>query len=711
MRDEIEDSLFSRTPDRTEHAFAAPASYYRNARALATLRRGTARSANAEGKTAMDDSNRSPALAPQLALLAAIVDSSFDGIISKTLDGTITSWNAAAERIFGYPCAEAIGRQIAMLVPPERLDEEAWILRRLRAGDRVENFETVRVRKDGRRIDVAVTSSPLRNADGQIVGASKVVRDISAQRASAAALAESQARLAAVVDSAMDAIITVDEGGGIVMFNDAAATMFGCPREDALGSPMERFLPERYRARHARWMASFGAGSAASRAMGRPGQIQARRQDGREFPADASISHVLVHGEQLYTVILRDMSELRQAQADRRALEQQLREAQKMEAIGTLAGGVAHDFNNVLGSILGNVALARDDVPEGHPARVSIEQIDVAALRARAVVRQILAFSCRQPQEFLVQPVAPLVREAIGLLRSTLPSIVRLEATLPATDLHVRVDANQLHQVLLNLCTNAWHALRGSTGAISVDVVPIDLDASQALRIGDLGAGPHVRIRVADNGSGMDAATRSRIFEPFFTTKPRGEGTGLGLSVVHGIVQAHAGAITVESEPGVGTQFSVYLPALEAAGASATAGDDGTPAAGEGGRVAYVDDDEVMLLMVGRLLKRRGFEVTCYSEPAALLERLRAAPGESDIVVSDYNMPGMTGVELARALSECAHGIPVIVSSGYISEELRASALQAGVSALIEKEDTLERLAPLVSSVLAGRYAGRPTRP
>jgi CheY-like chemotaxis protein len=199
----------------------------------------------------------------------------------------------------------------------------------------------------------------------------------------------------------------------------------------------------------------------------------------------------------------------------------------------------------------------------------------------------------------------------------------------------------------------------------------------------------------------MDEATRSRIFEPFFTTKPHGEGTGLGLAVVHGIVRAHAGTITVQSELGIGTQFDIYLPALQPAGATTVAKDGGEEVAGDGKRIAYVDDDEVMLLMVERLLKRRGFEVTCYSEPAALLQRLRAFPGELDIVVSDFNMPGMSGVELAQGLREFAKDLPVIVSSGYISEELRASARQAGVSALLEKEDTLERLAPLIASVLA----------
>jgi PAS domain S-box-containing protein len=647
---------------------------------------------------------------PQLALLAAIVDSSFDGVISKTLDGTITSWNAAATRIFGYTAAQAIGHQIAMLVPPELRDEEAWILGQLRAGERVENFETVRIRMDGRRIAVAITSSPVRNAEGEIVGASKLVRDVSAQRAAASALAESEERLAAIVESAMDAIISVDDQGRIVVFNEAAVEMLRCPREQAVGGSMERFLPEPHRQAHLSWMTAFGAGGLTSRSMGSPGRIDACRADGSSFPAEASISHVQVLGQQLYTVILRDVSELRQAQAARRALEEQLREAQKMEAVGTLAGGIAHDVNNALGSILANAALAREDLAEDHAARVSVDQVEVAAQRARAVVRQILAFSRRQTQELLVQPLAPLVAEALALLRSTLPSVVRLESEVSDPGLYVRADANQLHQVLLNLCTNAWHALRGSTGRIRVGVERVVIDAVHAQALDAIEPGPYARLWVGDDGCGMDAATRARIFEPFFTTKPRGEGTGLGLAVVHGIVHAHGGAIAVQSEPGVGTLFSIYLPeALAEEGRDrAPAGDAAELAvSGQGRRVAYVDDDEMMLLVVERLLQRRGFEIDCYADPRALLDHLRSQPGRVDIVVSDFNMPVMNGIELARALADL--GLPVIVSSGYISEELRDNARAAGVSALLEKEDTLERLAPLVASVLARRERDRET--
>ncbi|MCK9686315.1 PAS domain-containing hybrid sensor histidine kinase/response regulator [Scleromatobacter humisilvae] len=650
----------------------------------------------------MDDSGSPEGRSlPPRALLAAIVDSSFDGVISKTLDGIITSWNAGAERIFGFTPDEAIGRQITMLVPPERLNEEGWILERLRAGERVVNFGTVRVRKDGRRIDVAVTSSPVCNLLGEIVGASKIVRDVSDARAAASALAQSEARLAAIVDSAMDGIITVDALGRIVVFNDAAAAMLLCPSEQAIGGTLDRFLPVRHRQHHASWMTGFGRSGTTSRAMGRPGQIDACRADGTEFPAEASISHVEVNGEQLYTVILRDVSELRGAQTARRALEAQLREAQKMEAIGTLAGGIAHDVNNALGAILGNAALAKEDLPAGHAACKSIEQIDVAAQRARAVVRQILAFSRRQAQELVVQPLAPILIEGIALFRSTLPTIVRLQSCPPSDDLLVRADANQIHQVLLNFCTNAWHALRGSSGQITVGAERVNLDRSEAFALGGLEPGAHAHLWVTDDGCGMDEQTRARIFDPFFTTKPRGEGTGLGLSVVHSIVQTHAGAIVVKSEPGLGATFSVYLPEpAEVARPEAAAAAEGE-VKGEGRCVAYVDDDEVLLLMVERLLTRRGFQVLCFSDPDELLDRLCEKPSEADVVISDFNMPKMTGIELARKIAQMTPNLPVVVSSGYISDEMREDARLAGISALLEKEDVLEKLVPVLSRVLA----------
>ncbi|MBS0449518.1 MAG: PAS domain S-box protein [Proteobacteria bacterium] len=636
-----------------------------------------------------------------MSLLAAIVDSSFDAIMSKTLDGTLISWNRAAERIFGYAAAEAIGRPITMLLPPELLQEEAAALARLARGEPIENLETVLVAKSGRRIDVSVTSSPVRDAAGRIIGASKIVRDLSPGRATARALARSESRLQGIVDSAMDAIVTVDDRGNIVLFNDAAAALFRCPADEARGTPLDRFVPERFRFGHAGWMRQFGAGTVRSRPMGRTGEIYGLRPDGSEFPAEASISHVEIDGHRLYTVIMRDVSELRQSRAERRALEAQLREAQKMEAIGTLAGGIAHDFNNIMGSIIGNVGLAMLDVGPDHAAHENLEHIELAAMRARDVVRQILAFSRKQPQALAVQPLMPIVVEAMQLLRVTLPSVVRLETELAGEEILAEVDATQIQQVLINLCTNAWHALRGSTGRIEIGLDVVSLDTAAALRLGTVLAGDHAHVWVADNGCGMDEATLARIFEPFFTTKPRGEGTGLGLAVAHGIMVALGGGIAAESALGQGSRFHLYIPRIAARDpAIATAGDAAETLAAAGERIVYIDDDELMVLMVERLLGRLGFAPTCYQDAQAAVTAIRAAPQGVDLVVTDFNMPDCTGIEVAGELQTIRPDLPVIVSSGYLSEELRESARRAGVRALLAKENSFEELGGLILRVL-----------
>jgi signal transduction histidine kinase len=405
-----------------------------------------------------------------------------------------------------------------------------------------------------------------------------------------------------------------------------------------------------------------------------------------------------------FIVLARDISERKRAELERQKLEQQLREAQKMESIGTLAGGIAHDFNNILAAILGNVALAREDAVNAAPVLASLDQINRAALRARHLVQQILAFSRREQHGLTVQPLRPVVEESLGLLRSTLPAGVQIDAVLPEAPLPVRADATQLQQVLINLCTNAWHSLPAQGGRIEVGFERVQLDEALRRRQPELASGAYAHLWVSDNGSGMDAATRERIFDPFFTTKPVGRGTGLGLSVVHGIVRAHEGSIAVDTAPGRGSTFHLYIPSPEA---DANAADaqlaDGADARGSGQRVLYIDDDEVMVVMVGRLLERAGFRVTAETDAVAALERLRAEPTAFDALVTDYNMPGLSGLEVARIAAGLRPGLPVVLSTGYLSEELREQALALGVRGLLKKENTLEELGGLLRDLLPGR--------
>lgn len=401
-----------------------------------------------------------------------------------------------------------------------------------------------------------------------------------------------------------------------------------------------------------------------------------------------------------------DITELKQAEEQQRALEGQLRESQKMEAIGTLAGGVAHDFNNLLAAILGNLVLAREDVGSDHPAQESLAEINRAAIRARQLVQQILTFSRRGAQVMEHQPLLPLVEEALGLMRSLLPAGVRLVTRLSKEPLPALVDATQLQQVLMNLCTNAWQAFAGRGGEVTVALERVALDAAQALKLGALEPGAYARLSVADNGPGMDEATQRRVFEPFFTTKAPGAGTGLGLAVVHGIVKAHRGAIGLISEPGAGTRFDVYLPLAASASAPPPSASPlpATPVeapAPAGRHVVYIDDYEALVFLVGRLLRKQGYRVSTFESGEAALAWFGAHPQEPvDLLVTDQNMPGMAGVDVVRELRRLRPALRMAIVSGHVSDALIAEATAAGVDEVLAKQDSMDALGAAIRGLL-----------
>ncbi len=396
-----------------------------------------------------------------------------------------------------------------------------------------------------------------------------------------------------------------------------------------------------------------------------------------------------------------DITDRKEAEQHRQQLESQLRETHKMQAIGTLAGGIAHDFNNILGAILGNLALAQAELGADHAVQARLGQIRKASSRARSLVQQILAFSRRQPHELVLQPLQPVLEETIDMLRTTLPASVALVLRVSDEPLWVNADATQMQQVIMNLCTNAWHALPDSRGRIEVGLARAERPPPPYTELD----APHpdwIHLWVRDNGCGMDEATLARVFEPFFTTYARGEGTGLGLSVVHGIVAEHGGVITAESASGRGSTFHVVLPIAT--------GTDNTPLPpdevadelrGTGQHVLYVDDDEMMVVMVQGLLQRAGYRITVCADAAGAIAVLRAQPAAFDIVVTDYNMPRGSGLDVARAAQQIRPGLPIVVSSGYLSEELRLAAGQLGVRQLLQKENTVEELGGVLRRVLA----------
>jgi PAS domain S-box-containing protein len=382
-------------------------------------------------------------------------------------------------------------------------------------------------------------------------------------------------------------------------------------------------------------------------------------------------------------------------------LENELRQAQKMEAIGTLAAGIAHDFNNILTSIVGNTEMALDQMPAEDPVRRNIERVRQSGFRATDLVKQILTFSRQAEQERKPVLLAETVKEVFNLLRSTLPSTIDIRTTIdidPSESI-VLADSTQLHQVMMNLCTNAAHAMRAEGGVLAISLDEVMADASLVSRYPDLKPGPHVVLTVSDTGQGMDSATVGRIFDPYFTTKKPGEGTGLGLSVTLGIVQSHSGAISVYSEPGQGARFKIYLPkAVTKVDHVATEVKTPLPKGNE--RILFVDDEQLLVDMAQEMLQPLGYQVAAGTNSIETLERFKAEPLAYDLVITDMTMPGLTGRELARALLAVRPDIPVIMCSGFTEFVNAEEARKAGIREFLMKPYTTVSLAKTVRKAL-----------
>jgi PAS domain S-box-containing protein len=395
----------------------------------------------------------------------------------------------------------------------------------------------------------------------------------------------------------------------------------------------------------------------------------------------------------------------RQADEKRQILEQQLHQAQKMQAIGTLATGIAHEFNNVLRAILANVELARMDAGPEHPVRESIEEIDKASRHARDIVQRILAFARPQPAQRRRVCLADVAREAIRLLGPTLPAGISLVTDFDSATPEILGDATQIHQLLLNLCANAVQAMGKAPGNITVRACGVAAGPGGEAALRGLPSGPYARLSVSDCGAGIDPAIQGRIFEPFFSTKSAGEGTGLGLAIVHGIVRAHEGAIDLKSEPGKGATFHVYFPAVQATMQGSAAAAPAPRAPGRGRHVLFLDDNETLVSAMVRSLSRRGYRVSGYSSPEEALQAVREKPRSYDVVVTDYMMPGRSGLDVAREVAAVRPDLPVIIFSGHIDEDLRRRARELGVRQLLGKLDAPDELTEAIDRLTAGAAA------
>lgn len=387
-----------------------------------------------------------------------------------------------------------------------------------------------------------------------------------------------------------------------------------------------------------------------------------------------------------------------QAEEEKKQLQDQLRQTQKLQAIGTLAGGIAHDFNNILMAIIGNVDLALDNIPDGSISRSNLQQALIAGSRAKKLVQQILTYSRKTEQERIPVEVAPVVKEALEMLRSSMQPTIEIRENIEADSSIIIADPTHIHQILVNLCTNASHAIGNKGGVLEVSLSDVEIESNIVTDFGTLQQGSYVKLTVQDAGCGMDREVMERIFEPFYTTKDVNEGTGMGLSVVHGIVESYGGLITVDSEPGGGTTFNVFFPRIKSA--IAQPAEPSEIVYGRREMILLVDDEKPIVDMMTQTLQRLGYTVVAKNKGIDALEAFQAEPDKFDLVITDYAMPGMTGKELAKQLMGIRDDIPLILCTGFSDDIDAEEARSMGIKAFVAKPISRSDISLIIRNIL-----------
>jgi PAS domain S-box-containing protein len=553
-----------------------------------------------------------------------------------------------------------------------------------------------RMRKpDGHYRWIMVRGLTLRDGAGRALRSAGSITDIEPRKRHEAEILRQTALLDELFESAPEAVALLDLDGRVMRTNREFACLFGYSTEESMGKNLADLIVPADQIDEARTvLAATAAGQRVS------GECERRRKDGSLIHVARTASPVTIEGRLIgvYT-LYRDITERKLAEAEQGRLHARLRQAEKMEAVGRLAGGIAHDFNNVLGGILGyGEMLLESAAPDSAEYRYA-RNLLIAANRARDLVDQILTYSRTQRVARSPVDIGRIVAETLEVIRGSLPPGIVLDLALPRESMVVIGDPTQLHQVVMNLATNAIHAM-GGDGTLAVSLRPLELDREVTFAQETLSPGRYVKLTVSDTGTGMDGATLARIFEPFFTTKEVGRGTGLGLSLVYGIVADSGGATHVTSELGRGSAFEIYLPRSDVESVAIETV-DAPVNRGNGERVLLIDDEKPLLIMTAEMLTRLGYDPAPFSDPRSALASLEAMPSEYDLVLTDEMMPGMTGTSLARAARRARPSLPVILISGYTGPILTQVALSAGVREVLRKPIHARELAAALARALA----------
>jgi len=591
--------------------------------------------------------------------------------------------NSAAEAIFGVAPGTLLGRSLLEFLTP---DQAEMVLRQtsLRALGESNSYDLTINRPDREQRHILVTASPHLSSSGAHQGTFGIFRDVTEWRRAEASLG----RLSSAIEQASDSILIVDAKGEILYANLATRQLTGCEAAALVGQPIRNLSSPR----HDRLFYLDLWNRVLSGEVWR-GRLQHQRQDGSLNEVVSTFSPVRGEdGAILYVVIdSRDVS--REIE-----LESQLRHSQRMEAIGVLAGGIAHDFNNILTPILGYTEMALIRAEADPKLAFYLQEILGAGRRAAELVDQILTFSRQGEQVNRPVLLGPIVKETLKLLRAGMPKTISIHSDLRTPTRPVRADPSQLHQVVMNICTNAFQSMKDKGGCLEVCLEPVQFQETVTFQGVALGPGSYVRLQVTDSGHGMDEETQKKAFLPFFTTKKVGEGTGLGLSIVHGIVLALGGGIEVESEVGRGTSFSLYLPEARET-PLVTTRLQGRPSRGRG-RILVVDDEPSVGSLMKEILGSLGYQASVLNSSASAFQTLTEAQQAFDLIITDMTMPEMTGLALLTRLRTAGIRTPIILMTGFSQELDQLSGMEDGPLALIQKPVDINALAELLRSSL-----------
>jgi PAS domain S-box-containing protein len=655
------------------------------------------------------------------------------GYLTFDRKGLITKANLTACGLLGIERSLLVKKPFTLFIHSESQDTFFFHTREVLGATTKQTCQLVLKRKDGTLFDAQLESIAA-HVDGQPT-INAVVTDITERTGAEEALKESDNRLKVALASSHMGVWQWNAATNRLFWSPECYDIFGSKNlngtfgsfkgllhpEDAprvvaalRGVSMDHpEFREEFRIIHPdggiHWLANLGHGyfdgaGAPFRIVGIVQDITERKQAEEALSqanrdlvdAKSGVDRIV---EERTSELKRAYESLRIETEELQRVEARLRQAHKMEAVGTLAGGIAHDFNNILAAILGFSEMAIDQIPEGSPARRSMERVFGAGLRGRDLVKQILTFSRQTEQEKQPLKLVPVVEQALGLLKASLPSTIDIRTNLEGTFGFVLADPVQIQQIVMNLCTNAAHAMSQAGGTIAIDLAGFSFSSADNAPDPTMSPGFYARLSVTDTGEGMSPEILDHIFDPFFTTKAAGEGTGLGLSVVHGIVVGHGGAITVSSQPGGGSTFTVYLPKfIEEESQNSTDEESPIPRGHE--RVLFVDDEKDLAAMGAEMLTGLGYHVTAKTGSREALALFRSYPSQFDLVISDQTMPNMTGIELAREVLAVRPDMRVILCTGYSQLADADKARETGIRAFAMKPLTKREIARTIRKVL-----------